>query len=527
MVIGWKSIASGGGSDRRKSFAHKGVVAMIVVCGLSVGMGCERKPDTLAKAIADARNAMVSASGNGGAALGADGREKTYAKVISSLQTASKDASRPGSAAAAKMLIAQAQAGQGEIAAAQARRLMGDLVLALSDTRAQLELYTSQRALGEAMESKADTGGEALAGELADVEKRLAQKQQDIADAEKRLAEFNERAIQLGTQAQETRRAADEGRIGLAEMNAQTRAARVTEITAQHREADRIEREQANTLLDAEDAQRRLDGLKRQLVALQDQKLVIEDAQTRIADMGELRTTGREETFASASATAAEIEKMVEAFKKRLDEELKPALETAVSKYSSASSGSSQARQEFPGSPLAANYDHTIAGLQIAFSATMDIAASIVQRLADASPELPGAENYRRMVATLENEKKAALEAAGEAYEKASSGFQSARAQGRTAEIFTELGEQLAGHGRRIKGEPEPTPEPAPTEGDEQAPAAPEEAPAEQPVEGAPEESAPADDVEPAPSEPSEEPAPEPTPEPAPEPAPEPTPESR
>ena len=529
MLIGWTSIASGGGSNRRKSFSGKGIAAIVVACGLCVGMGCDRQPDQVSKVISDARNALLKANGNGGAGESNEERGRVYAKVISSLQSVSKDATRSGSGAAAKMLMAQAQAGQGEIAAATARRLMSSLVLGVSDARAQLELYHTQRSLGDALTAKPVAADDSLGAELADVEQRLAKKQQDIADGEKRLAELRERAASLGQQAQTTRRSADEGRGDLSTMSAQARAARVTEIAARSREADAIEREQANVLLDAEDAQRRLDGLNRQLVALNDQRSVIIDAQGRIAEMAQMRSTGSDESHARAAATAAEIEKLVDTIKKTLDEELKPALEEAVSKYSSASSSSAQAKQEFQGSALSANYDHAIAGLQLGFAETVEIAVGLIQRLADASPEMPGAEKFRRLVSTLENERKAALEAAGEAYAKASSGFQSAKAQGRTSEVFQSLGEQLARHERRIKGEPEPVAVPegeeAPVDGEQPAPEPAPETPAAEAPEPTEDSTEPA--AEPVPEEPAD-PAgePQPEPEPAPEPEPEPAPET-
>jgi len=533
MLSGWTTIASVGGSNRRKSFAVKSVATLVAVCGLTIAVGCEREPDQVAKAIADARNTLVAANGNGGAALAADGREKAYSKVISSLQSVASNSERPGSQAAAKMLIAQAQAGQGEIAAAKARRSMSRIVLAVSDARAQLELYQSQRALGDSLSAESLSSDDTLAGELAVVEQQIAAKQQAIADAQSRLAELQQRASALGTQAQETRRAADEGRADLSTLTAQQRAARVTEITARHREADGLERQQANVSLDAEDAQRGLDSLNRQLEALNDQKNVIQDAQGRIAEMAQLRGSGRSDAHAKASETAGEIEKLVAEIKRTLDEELKPAMEEAVSKYSSASSSSKQAQKEFQGSAQAANYDHVIAGLQVGFAEAVEVTIGVIQRLADASPEMPGAENYRRMVSTLENDRKVALEAAGEAYASASGGFQSARAQGRTSEIFQSLGEQLARHERRIKGEPDPAPEGETPPTDDAAPV--EETPAEEaPVEEAPATDGTMGDEEtpsevPADEGSGEEPASEPTPEPeqpGEEPTPEPAPET-
>lgn len=529
MVIGWTSIASGGGSNRPTCVSAGSVLALVVVCGMAAGMGCDRKPDTVSRAIGDARNALVSASGNGGSALSAEGREKTYSKVISSLQAISKDNSRPGSAAAAKMLIAQAQGGQAEIAAAKARGLMSGMVLALSDARAKLELYHSQRALSDALASAPEKNADTLGPELQEIDSKIAQKKQEIAETEKRLGEFQERAKSLGEQAQATRRTADEARGSLTEMSAQQRAAKVTEITAQHREADRVEREQANVLLDAEDAQRRIAAMNRQLVALNDQREVVMDAQARIGEMANLRTTDSQESQSQASKTAAEIETLIDAFKKQFDEELKPTLESAISKYTSATSSSREAQKEFQGSAVSANYSHAIAGLHSGFAETADVAIGVIQRLAESSPELPGSEKFRRLVSSLENEKKAALEQAGEAYANASSGFQSARATGRTADIFKSLGEQLGKNGRRIKGEPEPAPEgEAVPEGEVPAPAA------EEPATEAPADAAPAEPAADPQAEPAAEPAPEPSAEPAPapadettppEPAPEPTPE--
>lgn len=451
MVIG--SRISG---RRARLSGARSVAIVLAAAGTLFVAGCEEKPDELARAVRDARNTLISASGGGGGGMPSVERERAYSKVISSLQGKIGAARSEGSTAAAKLLIAQAQAGQAEIAARAQRELQSELVLGVSEARAQFELYLSLRAGATAMGKPTTTDiEEQITTRLSELEKKISGAEDALRTAKDYAADVRAAAERMSEQVTRLRSSADQLRASSLDLNAVERAKHVAQAVEQDRQADEVEKDQATRLLELQEAEHRVSEFETTVAGLQSQRESQTKSRTQLVEIGRSYQVGAGEARSEAEKTSELIQQSVERLSTLVKDQLTPAWESASGKYQAASSSIGQARALQPTS-LAGAYEHAVAGLHLSYAESLEVMVGLLERMSDDSTGLPGRESMRATIADLQERHKSAIEKAGESYSKAASSFQSARASGQTGEAMRALAEQLDRTGRRLRGEPEP-----------------------------------------------------------------------
>ncbi len=445
------------------------IAAVAVLLAAGTLVGCDEKPDTLAKTIRDARNTLVSISGAGGVSAASEYREQAYGRVISTLQAASRDADRPGSIAAVNLLMAQAQAGQADIEAAKARAALGRMQMGLNDARAKLELYLSHRSLATSMASldptapvkEFDSQIEMMGQSLRAIQEQTRRSGEDLAAA-------NAEAEELRSQAQEVRARANTLVAEAMSLDGQARAERVSQASAVSREADGIEKRLSLHMLKVDELTRMSNELARQAQSVERQRELLNEAKQRASE-GQ-RTIADSVSLArkDADAAADELDKAVDALRELIRTEMVPAFEAAISKYNDASSSAARARQAERQSQthaVSGGHDHAAATLQLSFAESIEQVVSLLERMTSVTPALPGRDTYQKLATELGEAAKAAALAAGDSFGKAASAYQSVQVPGAAKEVFVQLSEEMARLERQIKGQPEPEPmteEPAP-----------------------------------------------------------------
>jgi len=436
--------------------------ALAVLLAAGTLVGCEEKPDALAKSIRDARNTLVSISGAGGVSAASEYREQAYGRVISSLQAASRDASRPGSIAAVHLLMAQAQAGQADIEAAKARDALGQMQMQLNDARAKLELYISHRSLATSMATldptapvkEFDAQIEMMGQSLRAVEEQQRRAQDDLAAA-------NAESQEMRAQAQEVRARANSLAAEAMSLDGTARAERVAQASTVSREADGIEKRLSLHLLKVDELTRMSEELARQARSVERQRQLLDEAKQRASEGQRTIADSVSKARTDADAAADELDRAIDQLREMIRTTLVPAFDAAVAKYNDASSSASRARQAERQSQthaVSGGYDHAAATLQLSYAESLGQVVELLERMTNVSPALPGRDSYLRLKTELAQAAQAASTAAGESFGKAASAYQSAQVPGAAKEVFVQLGEEMARLERRLKGQPEPEP---------------------------------------------------------------------
>ncbi|HVZ94724.1 MAG TPA: hypothetical protein VG797_09460, partial [Phycisphaerales bacterium] len=149
--------------------------AITVLAFMAAGAagGCGRGDD-LSVAIEESRSTLVAMTGSGSVAAPAELRERKYADVVRKLQEKLSDNADPATVSSANLVLAQAIAGQAELAAGRARETDAHLAALITRARAILARVRDQAALAASRE------GYDPAAQIADLDKQAGARQQEI-----------------------------------------------------------------------------------------------------------------------------------------------------------------------------------------------------------------------------------------------------------------------------------------------------------------------------------------------------------
>lgn len=444
----------------------------MMMLGLTAGAllaaaGCGR-PDALSDAIINARNTLTALTGSGASAAPAELRERKYAQVVKALQDGISAGGDPASLSSANLLLAQAIAGQAEMELAKARGIDRRLSGLITEAQAELSVRLRERSIAQSL--RAFDSRPALAELESKTSDRAAEQAQLTSALNGVLAQvqkLDDQAEQMNGRATEIRAREREARRDLVNADASVRSSMAQQIADLARTGDEAERGAALFEAEVKRISPRADELRRELQRVQTQIDALARAKENLGGLQTSRSAGAKASDGRADDAEKRMGEIVAQVRTLITDELRPAYENAISKYTGASSKASSGRTG--GSRLAVgvlggSIQHGVAGANRELGQALARAVALLRSMTEGEPAPGSAGEWNAYAAELEEGSKQSLEAAAQAYGSAASAFQGA---GGGAGI-TALGEQFTIIEKQLKGEPiEP---PAPAEG-EAAPA--------------------------------------------------------
>ncbi len=407
----------------------------------------------------------------------------------------------PESTAFVQGLLAEALAGQGELASARYREADAELMRSAAVASATVNLYIEQRGLEASL-----TGYEPEV-DIARFEGWAAERRDELARARAELdAATRERdalvaqAVALEGQAQGIRD--EEGRI-----RERIQAAPGADRMPSVREARKVRRQWETLFKEAEELRARTLAYPPRILEI-DLAIARNERQLRSLDQAKASATARASSLREESASAGRAaqeageaaSQALAAALAALDEGTTPAFEEAsgtlsqaLSKASAVRSGLARAGAQASSGTIA----HALGSLQRERGESLARMASLLERVAGVTPPLAGAADHAERAARLRTESKQALIQAAESYGTAIAALGAGAGGDERAQRVAKALEEIR---REILGEPEP--EAAPAQDAEGEPAPPDDSPdsEEAPVpDEAPDPQTPAPPEEPAP----------------------------
>jgi predicted nucleic acid-binding Zn-ribbon protein len=414
-------------------------------------------PDSTTASIEEARRLLMASQLSGPTdATGASERQANYAQALQVLRPASQEGSAR-QRAAAQMLIAQAQAGQGAIltdaalelerqAAGEASRLRSvfeNLVVGLraqaaagssgATTADQQQIATQVRQI-EAERSELATRVNALRSEMEQIRQQISAAEAAAAEARSREAALRARLLEsVGETRTETAIAAVEAQREAAG-HERERAVLDSRLSVLQPETQQLEREigSLETRIELLNASRqRMQNLDQAMrdSAGDDSRTATQSAQTLMNELAALDAM-RQSDLADAYSAAI------------------GALEQAVGAARQASGVSGDARSVAMIS--LGSHQQNLADLFAARARGQERYAMFLSRLLDADPALPQASTIRQYLERVRTDAAALREQARAAYEEAGAAYGRAQARGDLRERIDALVAALA--------EPQPDP---------------------------------------------------------------------
>lgn len=436
-------------NSRRPNLFRRTII-LAAAAGLAVAVGCDR--DEGSRSVREASTGLHTVTGGATTVTPAGVREKTYAGVINSAK-AGTDGST--SANAANVVTAQAQLGQATEPMAKfaaAEREGANRTTVIRSLLAAYVQHSSQAAAARQYDPSKD---------LAEIDKNVAAKVQEIAEQEKIRADIDSQVSGLRAQAKQELDAA----AGL-----DAEAAKFRE------EASKVSAVQGEGLI-RQSAERRRAADAHRMKGLQFQAQVdVTEPLGREAAMLVEKLTNQKSDFeatskelherdaaakALAASASAEASKSAEKLSSELSELAKlrsgamaSAAEDAQSKLNAAK-GTAQKAASAGGAAklLLGDINQTLAELSWQRSFGHGAYGQLLEAIAATQPALSDKSKYEGDAKTAREEEKKALEAAKEAFDAAKSAYQGAGAKGEAKDRLDRLGELLEKSGQRAAGE--------------------------------------------------------------------------
>lgn len=458
----------------RRRLAGRPAAATLWMAVAALVAGCDRD-DPLGDAILDARHQIVLVNGDGGAPAPAEARARAYQGIISDLQSKSRGGG--SGAEAAVLLIAQAQAGLGEIDAVSGRALREELVHVISRARALQALYLEQKALERSLGTY-DAEGESdrISDEVKVLTAQIRQSEDALSRSEVAAAAIRDEAAALGRQADELRTAERNIRADVLDRPALERVAEMERATELREKADDLDRRQAMLLVDIATQGTTSEAIRKGMAADQRRVDLLYEARARIQE----RDRSLREQAAAARDAAAQAASRLDGHVNELRRvilegrasedggEPRPAArdlhQQAAERFEAAAREAQKANTEGfrNASQLAAGSAyHALASLHRQHAGLLEYSAVFLVGLAETEPPLPDRDRYRSLAEELLELRELAIGAAADAYDQASSKYRGARVDGEARTQMSELAETLERSGRAMRGEPAEPEEPS------------------------------------------------------------------
>ncbi len=433
-----------------------GLAAMLA---LSSG-GCDRH-DEVAQTIAKTRNTLEALAAGGAAPQTL--RHAKYQEIVSALTPIAQQ-SNGESVSLAQALLGEALAGQGEIAADAFRSADQELLRAVSAASAALNLYVEQRAL------EASLTGYSPEADIATFSRTSDERRKERTSAVNALAETVSQRDQLLERASSIAGQGQALRENEAKLRTQASAAPAAERLPLVESAQRLRRQWEALLKQAEELRAEAAQFDPLIV---ETELTIKQSDRQLASLDQARESARAraeslrtESVAAGRAAdqAAEVVTIAfDAVLAAINEGSIPAFEEAQSKYDQALTrvGSARGVASRPGATVsAATIAHALGSLRREQGESLARVAFLLEQAGKARPALAGAGEYAATAQRLRTQAIEVLQAAADAYERASASFESSDGGGSqdVSERMSRLARELSELRRSITGEPEPEP---------------------------------------------------------------------
>ena len=303
---------------KRGTVGGVGLSGRVVLCGvvalasvLTAGLvGCA-EGDPVADAVRTARLELVSGGGQRGAEADAGSlaaRMEAYGRVIATLEGALRESGGSPSADAARLVIAEAEAGRAAIAARELEGVRGDLLDRVAVGRALVEgLGIVEQSAREIAAFDADRERARLRGEEAAAERMVAGAARELVSAEEALAEARGRVEAAEGEAREARLRENAARERALRLRGMARAEALEEAVGHEREAQAHERRASELQLGVRAAEREVRDAARGVRAAERQLEVVRDL---IAAVGEAERTTAEYAELTAGLRASYEERL-------------------------------------------------------------------------------------------------------------------------------------------------------------------------------------------------------------------------
>lgn len=415
--------------------------------------GCDRS-DPLADVVEEAGVTLAALSGNGVSMPPAEVRTQAYNRVITDLRDALNQSGDEPGAGAARLIIAQAMVGQGDVAAERSGNARRDVERTLTSARSRLSLRLDRQVLGESLreyDPTQDLGRLDQAGE--ETERELTTARASLQDRQNRVASLQEQ-IDAELDAASGFREQEIGIREEARNASPTQRARLIERAVDvKRNADAHDRRAAELDLVVQSLENESAEIRIDIASLLQQQQMNREARERIEGASTLFERESSAAVTDAQNLASEIGGVFDAMIEALNTEVKPAFDEATGKYASAASEAQQAASALSernaAAAVAAMARHSSADLHRAHAATLGALESFARKLGESF----GAGRFADAAETLARERAEVEDQAATLYDTAASGYRGVRlSAGDSLDGLTSSLEDLA---KAMRGEPD------------------------------------------------------------------------
>ncbi|MCC6661139.1 MAG: hypothetical protein IT437_09665 [Phycisphaerales bacterium] len=423
-------------------------LALVLAAGLWLP-GCDDR-GPVGQAITDANVKLTSLTPTGGATASDDYKLSVYSEILNNLKPHTGQGT-PSQQAATYILLSRAQAGLGEAPAAQAADIERSIQDFETRVRAALDQWRTLSAQAATLSSY-DPAEElnAIARDAQDREAAIAREQARRSDVDARVAELRSQAATKAAAAKAKRQ--EEGTILQAMSNAT--AVQGDEILRRavviRREADALDAESSDLEARAAQVAPQSDRVQLEIDRLTAQRTLLDknrdEVSARAAAMKERASAAQVEARQAADAVTTVVKEM-EATSATLP------YDDAAAQFEAAAASAKKAAGADKASRSSAEMavgipSQSLGDLRLSQARGLAGAVATYEALAEAVPPLPDAAKYRSTLTTLREGRKAALEAATEAYSAAAEAYKNAGGMGQAKERLESV---IMGLARTVK----------------------------------------------------------------------------
>lgn len=461
-------------------------LALALVCGGAASlMGCSGETDAQA-AVRQARH-RVHALNSGSAPASPSHRLEVYRDLQTRLNAAVGEL-EGSEAAAALALLGEAQTGIAEISAAEAATLDHQLLSLVAQARSAASLFHSQSSLAVAMESYDPAKTlEELRESGRDFQADLVGVQAKRDALQQRLDELTTAAAARAAEGRTLRLEASQIRRDAMDQDPASRASAAQRSFEVARRADALDREAAELNAAAAVVRPQLATADIDILRWNRQIELAALARTNLQSAVDARLAQAGAARAAADEAASRFDKLVQQIEALRAGDSATAYDAAASAYTSgiatlrrASQAVTRPDAKGPQALALAQAQSGLADVQRSRARTLEVVADLFAVVAEMSPALPNAANYRELAAAILVKSDELLAAASEQYANAQASLASSGLRGDLRERVDRVGAALTEASARMSGETPPAPDEAPAPENQPAPEGEPEAPAPQ-----------------------------------------------
>jgi hypothetical protein len=403
-------------------------IALVVAAGLAVA-GCERE-DAAGDALNTAHVKLASLSPFGTTLPAGDYKLKTYREVIDSLKGAVSDGT-PTQSASASLLIAQAEMGLAEPAAAKAAELERGVLEKLSAVRMALGHYMNFTDSARAAASYDP------AKDIAEIEKQDKEKSEQItaegaakAAIEKQAADLQAQARGKSDGARAKRQEAGSLRQKVAGQTAVEGEKTLLQWQKLAREADALEVEAAQLEAEAAKVAPRAGEVQNTIERLTKQRELLAAERTEVGRRTQVAKEQSSQLQAEAAKTADEIKKLTDEIHGVRTGELSEQTQKATSDYAKAAGTAAKAGKELKGSAqmVVGAARQALGETLLSRGRGLKVYAQVLDSVVAA--KVPGADGFKAQAEEARAAAKESFDQAFEAYQQADTAYNGAGAKG-------------------------------------------------------------------------------------------------